>query len=918
MGAMAKAARAAALCLATLAGAGTLLWVGRLPDLPPPRPPRVSDADLAAERARATIAPDSQGSGRWEIPAIHLLDHLQTAERVHPDLTAAQRSLPLAKGGPGHWRHYVDPWSRLPVELRPLRMQMTFSSHDVNLYAKTDPDSLSKRRRHQFGSDRSMDRTPGVNKMRLSLFAPVPSSFTFRVVLPKQAFLSFGAGVPMNGPQGPVTFLVEIAPAMEGATGGEGGEGGQANGSEAETGRGTGNAMGHMSSPGNGVAVVTKVTLGSQDRHQWHDRRVDLSAWGGKEVRITLRSQGAKGAFAFFSNPVVWKAKASHKGKNILFVLVDTLRADAVKSVSGEHPVTPHMDALAEGGAVFTRCSSMASWTRSSMLGMFTGEHISRMDPQLNTTFWLPEAFRQRMYRRWPRLLTWHLREQGYWLEAIGNNFFLPGYTPIGFDRAFDHVTDVRATIHDTPAITRGAVRFLESNRDRPFFLYLHYDGPHQPYVVPTGYAVKGARAPGSPNDAVWEVYLGETRWTDEHLGPIFETIRRLDLAKDTLVVVTADHGEVFHPAHDVIYGDNNRTLHAHGWSLFEEVLHVPLILSLPGVIPAGTRVEDPVSHLDLVPTLLALAGLPPMAGHGGQSLVPSLLRGEPPARQEIAAIGRNLFSLRQGSWKYIYRDHLTRSFRRQKALDKRIYWMEDLYDLAKDPQETQNLAKVHPERARQMRERLLALVLQGDRPGEASTEDPLGAEGLRVSLRLWGGQGPHRLRGDLRCPGHVVVRSLRGSRSHTTYQGQGAVTVSLESLNGRPAEVELELVGCEPASVAFALTLDGAPVKAEQISVGPIGLELMSSPTALPLSHLPALVSSRPPPLLPSETPRLHLWLGSSFAGEVDPGEQMGEAAKLADQMLRDAGYSRGPGQPGQPPPTRPEGGPRTQKGER
>ncbi len=871
---------------ATLAVAGALLWAGQLPVLAPPRPPRISDAELAKERERSTIAVEAQGEGRWEVPAIRLLDHLETADRRHPDLLSAYRSLSYAQGAPGEWRHYVDPWSRLPPPLRPLRVQMNFASYDVQGYAKVDPDPKRQKPRLQLGTDWRMNRTPGVNEMRLALFAPPPASFTFRMQLPQRASLTFGTGVPLNGPRGEVTFLVELELKDQPRT------------------------------------EIARFTVKQEERYLWQDRRVDLSAWADQEVRLTLRSNGPKGAYAFFSNPVIWRAKASHKGKNILFVLVDTLRSDAVKSVSGEHPITPNLDRLAAGGAVFTQCHALASWTRSSLLGMFTGEHVSRFDPQLNTAFWLPEPLKQRMYRRWPRLLTWHLREQGYWVEAIGNNFFLPGYTPIGFDRGYDRVTDIRAIIHDTPAITRGALRFLAEHRDKPFFLYLHYDGPHEPYVVPPGYAVKGARAPGAPSDSTWEVYLGETRFTDEHLAPVFEALDRLGLTKDTLVVVTADHGEVFHDAHDVIYGEKNRTRHAHGWSLFQEVLQVPLLISLPGAVPAGRRVDAPVSHMDLVPTLLELAGLPPLAGHEGQSLVPTLREGKPPQRQDIVAIARNVFALRQGKWKYLYREHFTRAFRRPNTPTQQHYWPEDLYDLDADPHETRNLATAHPERTRQMRERLLSLVLGQHGSATPGKSDPFAAEGLRLSLRLWGGTGPHLLRGTLKCDGQVVVRGLRGPSSHAAYQGQGTVAVQLQSHPGQPAEAELEFIGCPPASVALALLLDGRALRPDEISAGPIGLELISDPTKLPLTRLPALTTRRPPPILPSAKPRLHLWLGSSWTGDLDLGGGKDEAARLADQMLKDAGYSKGPsgpngsGQPGRPAPRLAPPRPRAQGG--
>jgi hypothetical protein len=555
--------------VAVLAAAGGLLAAGKLPDLPPPMPPPLSDSEREAEWKQQTIAVDRYQPGDAEIPAVRLLDHLREADRKHPDLVAAYRALSYT--APSQWQHYLDPWSHLPAAIRPLRVIMNFASYDVRGYAATADASGPQPARILFGSDRSMNATQGVNESRLSLFAPVPTAVSFPVAVPEGAFLTYGAGVTVNSAKGPVFFVVEVTP--QGGT----------------------------------SQVVARAEVPVLRRQVWQAQRVDLSAYAGQSVQLTLRSEGPKGAFAFFANPILFRPRTKRPGKNVVFILIDTLRADGVHSVTGRHAMTPHVDALAARGAVFTQAHSLASWTRTSLLSMFTSEYTSRFSWELNTAFWMPLPLRQRMYDRWPRLLTWHLKEQGYLVEAIVNNFFLLGFTPIGFDRGYDHVTDIRAQIYDTPAITRGAVRFLRQNRRRPFFLYLHYDGPHAPYYVPAGYAVKGARPEGGPNDQQYEYYLGEMRWTDEHLQPIFAELKQLGLDRNTLVVLTADHGEIFHSAHDVIYGENNRTLHNHGFSLYQEVTHVPLIITAEGTVPPGLRVNEPVTHLDLAPTILEL-----------------------------------------------------------------------------------------------------------------------------------------------------------------------------------------------------------------------------------------------------------------------------------------------------------------------
>ena len=203
------------------------------------------------------------------------------------------------------------------------------------------------------------------------------------------------------------------------------------------------------------------------------------------------------------------------------------------------------------------------------------------------------------------------------------NHFFWPAYTDLGFDYDLHRATDLRHVYHGTPAITRGALRFLRAHKDRPFFFWLHYWGPHKPYVAPKPYrlpSLRGKRAPGAPTDGLFEGYLARTRFTDDQLGLVFAELKRLGLDKNTVVAVTSDHGEIFHRLHDEIISGDFRTGHNHGFTAFQEVLHVPLVLVGPGVV-AGRRIARPVSQLDLGPTLLQLAGLPPLQGASARSL---------------------------------------------------------------------------------------------------------------------------------------------------------------------------------------------------------------------------------------------------------------------------------------------------------
>jgi hypothetical protein len=111
---------------------------------------------------------------------------------------------------------------------------------------------------------------------------------------------------------------------------------------------------------------------------------------------------------------------------------------------------------------------------------------------------------------------------------------------------------------------------------------------------------------------------------------------------------------------------------------------------------------------------------------------------------------------------------------------------------------------------------------------------------------------------------------------------------------------MELAFQGCAPSTIRLDLKLNGKKLRGSQLVVGPAGLRLVRDPTRLPVTRLGAFASRRPPPVLQTDTPRVHLWLGSSWAGGLDLyGGASNPAAKLADKMLQDAGYSKGPSKP-------------------
>jgi len=365
---------------------------------------------------------------------------------------------------------------------------------------------------------------------------------------------------------------------------------------------------------------------------------------------------------------------------SVLFILVDTLRADRLGTYGYARPTTPNLDALGERGIVFTDVLSQSSWTKTSMASLWTATFplhngIVRYSDVLPAEAVLPaERFREAGYRT-----------AGIWR----NGWVAPNF---GFDQGFEFYVNPRPG-RERARLQRGnpsaggvegndediatsAFEFIDNyGRDR-FFLYLHLMDLHQ-YV----YDDKAEHFGTSYSD----VYDQAVNWTDRLIAAVLEKLDEVGALQRTIVVVAADHGEAF-----LEHG-----FEGHARNLYQEVAHVPLVIGLPFRLPQGIRVDAPASNVDIWPTLLDLVGLPPLPGADGRSLVPEILaaaRGGADGAQP-----RPIFA------------YLDRRWGKSKEVSDplvsltdgslRLLWPvndpggAELYDLDADPGEMQNLA---------------------------------------------------------------------------------------------------------------------------------------------------------------------------------------------------------------------------------
>jgi arylsulfatase A-like enzyme len=365
-------------------------------------------------------------------------------------------------------------------------------------------------------------------------------------------------------------------------------------------------------------------------------------------------------------------------------VTVDTLRADRVGVLGGPSDITPHIDRLAARGTRFLDATAHSSLTVPSHASILTGQWPFAHGVRDNAGFAVPDSM--------PTLAE-RLKARGFRTGAVVAAFVLGSSTGLarGFDRYVERFEMRGAQISLSSLERRGtevahdaAAWIGEATLSpSPFFLWVHLYDPHAPYDAPPAFA---SRFPDQP-------YNAEVAAADWAVGDVISALPAQAAAR-TLVVLTSDHGESLDE-----HGEPE-----HGMFVYDSTLHVPLVIVAPGG-PSGVAVTGQVRHIDLVPTILDLVGAEVPSDLPGQSLAP-LVRGgvqsdAPPSYAE-SWFGRLHFgwsdvrSIRTGDWKFV-------------AAPRR-----ELYDLARDPGETTNVADSRSALADRLAAELDALAPDG------------------------------------------------------------------------------------------------------------------------------------------------------------------------------------------------------------
>lgn len=420
------------------------------------------------------------------------------------------------------------------------------------------------------------------------------------------------------------------------------------------------------------------------------------------------------------------------QGPNLLVILTDDQGYADVGSWGSEDMQTPHMDALMEAGMRFPNFYAncpVCSPTRAALLSGRYPPYVGvpgviRTHAQDSWGFLDPKApliseVLQSAGYHTALIGKWHLglespntpNERGFdhfhgWLGDMMDDYFQKRRHGINYMRLNDQEIDPPG--HATDLFTQFTLDYLDSRKEAeaPFFLYLNYNAPHFPVQPPQGW-VDRVRQREAGVDTTRARLVAFIEHLDAGIGQVMDRLKKNEQYANTLVVFTSDNGG------RLADGANNGPLRDGKQSVYEGGLKVPTCVVWPGQVEAGSQSPHIALSMDLYPTLLEAAGVTAAPKVEGRSFLP-VLKGEPMAAEERPLY----FSRREGGMRYGGKTIEALRLGDWKLLQNDPYGPRELYNLAEDPYETQNLIDQQPDKARELnRELMKHLQVQGAVP---------------------------------------------------------------------------------------------------------------------------------------------------------------------------------------------------------
>ena len=370
---------------------------------------------------------------------------------------------------------------------------------------------------------------------------------------------------------------------------------------------------------------VSERTVNPRASHGWKDLSLPLEGLGreatiGFELRFTDRDGRdiplPADLLLGVADPTIHDLDDYGRAKGVLLVSIDTVRRDHVGAYGYAKPTTPRLDALARAGIFCDDAVSTSSWTLPAHLSMLTS-----VDPGAHGGTDMSHGYNHRA----PTLASL-MRKAGFATQAVTSHLYVSAV--YGLDDGFDNL-DFRQDRRATEVADR-AIEILDRVGDRPFFLFLHLYDPHWHYDPPEAQRRLFEKPYTGTLTGIWQdfskrdrstvtaadlehliaLYDGEIRYADDEVGRVLDHLKARGLDRGTLVIATSDHGEEF-----LEHGSWE-----HQKTLYEEVIRVPLVVAGPGVAPRKEKWQT--SLLDVMPTILAWAGLSPSPAQQGRSLL--------------------------------------------------------------------------------------------------------------------------------------------------------------------------------------------------------------------------------------------------------------------------------------------------------
>jgi arylsulfatase A-like enzyme/Flp pilus assembly protein TadD len=372
------------------------------------------------------------------------------------------------------------------------------------------------------------------------------------------------------------------------------------------------------------------------------------------------------------SSPKKEESTAALKPINVVLITLDTVRADHLHCYGNQNIQTPNIDALAKNGVLFEKAVAQTPLTQPSHASMFTGTNPNVHNVRDTGGFALQPS---------SVTLATILQKHGWNTAAFISASVLKKL--FGFSQGFsvydDQMPENSHNANGQPLATRSAnitvdhaLSWLNTQSDKPLFLWLHLYDAHRPYDPPEEFRKQ------YPNN----LYDAEIAYSDQQLGRFLDGLKKKSPASKTLVVLLADHGEGL--------GDHGE--YEHGVFLYDSTVRIAWIMTGPGV-PAGVRVQQQAREIDLLPTILNLLGGEPSSAVQGTSLVPTFSGKTVPSTYSYE---ETLYPKINMGWSALRGIHTA-------------HWMyvraprSELYDLDQDPGELRNVIDSHPKEYREL-----------------------------------------------------------------------------------------------------------------------------------------------------------------------------------------------------------------------